>query len=87
MPSYSKSKAVVTQNDREEVLMESLDKVSAKLPVIEFYNTTFPTGEMKLAVARIYADVMGLLDEALNYHRNSRLGRASVPFQDPCLCR
>ncbi|KAL1877962.1 hypothetical protein Daus18300_002316 [Diaporthe australafricana] len=67
--------AVVTQNDREEALMESLDKLSAKLPVIEFYNTTFPTGEMKLVVARIYAAVMGLLDEALNYHRNSRLAK------------
>lgn len=29
---------------------------------------------MKLVVARIYAAVMGLLDEALHYHRKSRLG-------------
>lgn len=76
----------MTQNDREEVLIESLHKVSAKLPVIEFYNTTFPTGEMKLAVARIYAEVMGLLDEALSYHRNSRLGRISVPSGNHYLC-
>lgn len=57
--------------------MEFLDKLSAKLPVVEFYNDTFPTGEMKLIVAKIYAAVMGLLDEALNYHRNNRLGRVS----------
>lgn len=71
----------MTQNDREDALMESLDKLSAKLPVVEFYNETFPTGEIKLIVAKIYAGVMGLLDEALNYHRNNRLGRVSSPLR------
>lgn len=54
--------------------MEHLDKLSAKLPVIDFYNSTFPTAQMKLTVSKLYAEVMSFLDIALSYYHGGRLG-------------
>lgn len=66
--------AVVTKNDREEALMEHLVKLAAKLPVIDFYNTTFPTPKMKVTIANLYSEVMNFLDNALSYYHGGRLG-------------
>jgi hypothetical protein len=69
------SQAVVLKKDREESLLQYLESLSSKLPLMEFYRTTFPTNAMKLAVANIYAEVTKLLDEALIYYRSGRLGK------------
>ncbi|KAG8167435.1 hypothetical protein KVR01_003124 [Diaporthe batatas] len=68
-------RAVVTKSDREEALMEHLDKLSAKLPVIDFYNTTFPTAQMKFTISKVYAEVMGFFDNALTYYHGGRLAK------------
>ncbi|KAK3985454.1 hypothetical protein QBC44DRAFT_299081 [Cladorrhinum sp. PSN332] len=68
-------KAVVTQRDREEALTELIKSISQRLPVAEFYKTVFPTNSMKAAVARIYACIMKILDEALVYFRGWRLNK------------
>lgn len=54
--------------------MDQLDKLAAKLPVIDFYNTTFPTARMKVTVAKLYAEVMSFLDNAVSYFHGGRLG-------------
>ncbi|KAK9423588.1 hypothetical protein SUNI508_04069 [Seiridium unicorne] len=46
-----------------------------KLPVLDFYRTTFPTSAIKLAIVNIYSEVMQLLDESLIYYRSGRLGK------------
>jgi hypothetical protein len=66
---------VVTKKEREESLLTYFDALSAKLPLVEFYRTTFPTNAMKLVVANLYAEVTKLLDEALIYYRSGRLGK------------
>lgn len=67
-------KSVVTKKDREEFLSTYLESLAGRLPLIEFYQTTFPTDAMKLAVAGIFVEMMRLLDEALIYCRSGRLG-------------
>lgn len=63
---------------RAETLVEYLDELSASLPLVNLYETIFPTPRMKNAVSRVYASVMKFLDEALyHYHRN-RLGSPSA---------
>lgn len=54
--------------------MEHLERLTAKLPFIDFYNTTFPTAEMKITVAKLYAEVMKFLDNAVTYYHGGRLG-------------
>ncbi|KAG6353257.1 hypothetical protein INS49_007556 [Diaporthe citri] len=68
-------RAVATKNDREEALMEHLDKLAAKLPVVDFYNNTFPTAKMKLTVSKLYAEVMSFFDNALSYYHGGRLAK------------
>ncbi|KIM98562.1 hypothetical protein OIDMADRAFT_56911 [Oidiodendron maius Zn] len=68
-------KSVVTKKDREEFLSTYLESLAGRLPLIEFYQTTFPTDAMKLAVAGIFVEMMRLLDEALIYCRSGRLGK------------
>lgn len=69
-------KAVVTQKDREEALTRLIESISQRLPVASFYETVFPTNAMKACVARIYARVMKILDEALVYFRGWRLSKS-----------
>jgi hypothetical protein len=66
--------SVVTKKEREESLLGYLHSLGHLLPLVQFYKETFPTDRMKLAVAKIYAGVMKLLDEALVYYRSGRLG-------------
>lgn len=54
--------------------MAYLESLSAKLPVVDFYRTAFPTNAMKAAVAKVFSETMRLLDEALIYFRSGRLG-------------
>ncbi|KAK8040997.1 Vegetative incompatibility protein HET-E-1 [Apiospora phragmitis] len=68
-------KAVVTKSDREEALMTYLETLAAKLPVVEFYKSAFPTTAIKIAVANIFSEMMKLLDEALVYYRSPRYGK------------
>lgn len=58
--------------------MEQLDNLASKLPVIDFYDTTFPTSQMKFTISKVYAEVMGFLDNALSYYRGGRLGSCSL---------
>lgn len=58
--------------------MEHLDKLAAKLPVIDFYNSTFPTPMMKLTISKLYAEVMGFFDNALSFYHGGRLGSYSL---------
>jgi len=75
-------RAVVTKNDREEALMENLEALASKLPVVEFYRSTFPTNGMKLAVANIFSEVTRLLEEAIIYYRSSRTGQLAADLPD-----
>jgi hypothetical protein len=63
----------VTKREREESLISYIQTLSAQLPLVDFYKTIFPTNPMKMSVARIYVQIMSLLDEALAYYRGGRL--------------
>lgn len=66
--------------------MEHMDKLAAKLPVIDFYNTRFPTAKMKRTVSKLYAEVMSFFDNALSYYHGGRLGSFSVKNVRSSLC-
>lgn len=73
-------KAVVTKKDREDALTKLLDSISQRLPLAEFYKTLFPSNSIKASVARIYAHMAKILDEALIYFRGWRLSRLVDAF-------
>ncbi len=63
---------MVTKKDREDSLLSHIETISQQLPLAEFYETVFPTNDMKLYVARLYGHIMKTLDEALLYYRDWR---------------
>ncbi|KAK5656930.1 hypothetical protein OQA88_3452 [Cercophora sp. LCS_1] len=73
-------KAVVTKKDREDALIKLIDSISQRLPMAEFYKTIFPSNAIKASVARIYAHMVKILDEALVYFRSWRLTRLVDAF-------
>ncbi|KAK0643995.1 hypothetical protein B0T16DRAFT_392430 [Cercophora newfieldiana] len=73
-------KAVVTKKDREDALTKLIDTISQRLPITEFYKTIFPSNAIKASVARIYAHMVKILDEALVYFRGWRLSRLVDAF-------
>ncbi|KAK0616617.1 hypothetical protein B0T14DRAFT_250330 [Immersiella caudata] len=73
-------KAVVTKKDREDALVKLIESISQRLPMTEFYKTIFPSNAIKASVARIYAHMVKILDEALVYFRGWRLTRLVDAF-------
>ena len=75
---------MVTKKDREESLLSHIESISQRLPLADFYEKTFPTNDMKAAVARLYAHIMKILDEALIFYRAWKLseGYPITPIRD-----
>lgn len=73
-------KAVVTKKEREDALLKLIDSISSCLPIAEFYKTIFPSNAIKASVARIYAHMTKILDEALVYFRGWRFSRLVDAF-------
>jgi hypothetical protein len=71
----------VTKKDREESLLSYIQDIVSQLPLMDFYQNIFPTNPMKICVARIYVQIMSLLDEALAYYRGGKL--STSPFLYP----
>jgi hypothetical protein len=71
---------VVAKKEREDSLNAYIKSLSAQLPLVSFYRETYPTIAMKLVVAKIFSDVLKLLEEALVYYRNGRLSKHPVSY-------
>ena len=71
--------AVVTKKEREESLLAYIESIGPRLPLMEFYKTVFPTDALKASVARLYVNIMRLLDEAIVYYRSWRLSESADP--------
>lgn len=65
----------MAKREQEESLFLHIDELAARLPLTEFYRTTFPTKEIKRAAAEVFAEVTKFLDEALVYYRSRRLSK------------
>jgi hypothetical protein len=65
--------AVVDRKRQQEALVEMVDKLAFKLPLLDFYQQVFPTNAMKIVVAELYIEILGFLEEAFLYYRNGRL--------------
>ncbi|MCJ1415102.1 60S ribosomal protein L28 [Xylographa parallela] len=67
-------KAVVTKNEKQKEVLDYFDQFQQCLPDIRSYGDLFPTSEMKILLATIYADVLTLLEHAASYYALGRLG-------------
>ncbi|MCJ1474955.1 hypothetical protein MMC13_003615 [Lambiella insularis] len=68
-------KAVVTKSDKQNEVLDYFDKFHQCLPDLRAYGDLFPTSEMKILLATIYADVLSLLEHAASYYALGRLGK------------
>ena len=66
-------KAVVDKKRQQEKLTAHVEGLKAVLPFVGFYETVFPTNQMKMAIAQMYTKVLAFLEEALLYYRSGRL--------------
>ncbi|MCJ1285064.1 60S ribosomal protein L28 [Xylographa opegraphella] len=68
-------KAVVTKSEKQKEVLDYFDQFHQCLPDIRSYGDLFPTSEMKILLATIYADVLTLLEHAASYYALGRLGK------------
>lgn len=66
-------KTVFKRQETQESLLAHIEKLSNKLPIIDFYSTLFPTNRVKTSVVSIYVEILRLLDEAIVYYQKNHL--------------
>lgn len=66
-------KTVFKRKETQESLLAYIEKLSFKLPIIDFYGKVSPTNGMKLRVASMYVEILNLLNEAIIYYRKDHL--------------
>lgn len=62
-----------------------LESVTAKLPLLEFYESIFPTNAMKTTVAGLYVEILTFLDAATRYYCTGRFSGFATILQGPKL--
>lgn len=66
--------AVVEKQEKQDALSDFLEKLTNKLPILDFYRTIFPTNDMKTTVAALYVAIIVFLEQAARYYCTGRLG-------------
>ena len=66
---------MVTKSEKQKEVLDYFEQFHQSLPDIRSYGELFPTSEMKILLATIYADVLNLLEHAASYYA---LGRLSI---------
>jgi hypothetical protein len=56
-----------------ELLLVFIQKLSARLPIVDFYSKVFPSNGMKIVVVSIYVEILNLLNEVIVYYRSDCL--------------
>jgi hypothetical protein len=66
-------KTVFKRKETQESLLVYIQKLSARLPIVDFYSKVFPSNGMKIVVVSIYVEILNLLNEAIVYFRSNHL--------------
>lgn len=66
-------KTVFKRKETQESLLAYIQKLSSRLPIVDFYGKVFPSNGMKILVVSIYVEILNLLNEAIVYYRSNHL--------------
>ncbi|KAJ4301946.1 hypothetical protein N0V90_004042 [Kalmusia sp. IMI 367209] len=66
-------KTVFKRKETQESLLAYIQKLSVRLPIVDFYSKVFPSSGMKILVVSIYVEILNLLNEAIVYYRSNHL--------------
>ena len=66
-------KTVFKRKETMESLLAYIQRLSVRLPIVDFYGKVFPSNGMKLVVVSIYVEILNLLNEATVYYRSNHL--------------
>jgi hypothetical protein len=66
-------KTVFKRKETQESLLAYIQKLSVRLPIVDFYAELFPSYRAKKIVVSIYVEILNLLNEAIVYYRSNHL--------------
>lgn len=60
------------KKEKQQALAEFIERVTAQLPLVEFYESHFPTNAMKTTASALYVEVITFLEAAARYYCTGR---------------
>ena len=60
------------KKEKQQALADFIDSVTTQLPLVEFYESIFPTNAMKSTASALYVEVITFLEAATRYYCTGR---------------